>query len=122
MAQPLSYVDPTHPNHKYLLHKAIYGLKQAPRVWFDSFISQLFHIGFHASFVAINLFIWHHGTFVVCLLLFGDDIIITCNSPPFISHLVSKLSAAFDLKDHGPFTYFLGLQIEYISQGWRTGA
>ena len=27
MSQPPGYVDPTHPNHVYLLHKAIYGLK-----------------------------------------------------------------------------------------------
>ena len=31
MAQPQGYVDPSCPNHVYLLHKALYGLKQAPR-------------------------------------------------------------------------------------------
>ena len=117
MSQPPGYIDPTHRAHVCLLHKAIYGLKQASRAWFESFTSQLFHIGFHASSADSNLFILHHGSFVFYLLLYVDDIIITRNSPPFIDHLISRLSAAFDLKDLGPLTFFLGLQIEYTSQG-----
>ena len=46
-----------------------------------------------------------------------DDIIITGNSLPFIDHLVSRLATVFNLKDLGPLTYFLGLQIESTSQG-----
>ena len=115
MSQPSSYVDPEHPTHVCLLHKAIYGLKQAPRAWFESFTSQLFHIGFHASSADSNLFILHHGSFVIYLLLYVDDIIITGNSPPFIDQLISSLSAAFDLKNLGLLKFFLGLQIEYTS-------
>ena len=117
MSQPLGYIDATHPDHVCLLHKAIYGLKQAPRAWFDSFTSELFLIGFQASSVDCNLFTLHHNTFVVYLLLYVDDIIITGNSPSFIAHIVSRLGAAFDLKDLGPLKHFLGLQIEYTSQG-----
>lgn len=51
------------------------------------------------------------------LLLYVDDIIITGNSLPFIDHLVFRLIATFDLEDLGPLAYFLGLQIEYTSQG-----
>ena len=115
MSQPPGYIDPTHRAHVCLLHKAIYGLKQASRAWFESFTSQLFHIGFHASSADSNLFILHHGSFVVYLLLYVDDIIITGNSPSFIDHLISRLSGAFDLKDLGPLTFFFGLQIEYRS-------
>ena len=57
MTQPPGYRDPSRPTHVYLLHKAIYGLKQAPRAWFDSFTTQLFHLGFHASGANSNLFI-----------------------------------------------------------------
>ena len=52
---------------------------------------------------------------MVYLLLYVDDIIITGNSLPFIDHLVSRLAKVFDLKDLGPLTCFLGLQIESIS-------
>nr|POE64747.1 retrovirus-related pol polyprotein from transposon tnt 1-94 [Quercus suber] len=115
LSQPPGYVDLAHPTYAYLLHKAIYGLKQSPRAWFESFTSQLFHIGFHASSADSILFILHHGSFVVYLLLYVDDMIITGNSPPFIDHLISRLSATFDLKDLGPLTFFLELQIEYTS-------
>ena len=117
MSQPPGYVDPVHPDYVCKLHKAIYGLKQAPRAWFDSFTSELFHIGFHASSADSNLFTLHHDTFVVYLLLYVDNIIVTGNSLPFIDHLVSRLVTVFDLKDLGPLAYFLGLQIEYTSQG-----
>jgi len=117
MSQPPGYVDTVHPDYVCKLHKAIYGLKQAPRAWFDSFNFELFHIGFHASSVDSNLFILHHDTFVVYLLLYVDDIIVTGNSLPFIDHLVSRLATIFDLKNLGPLAYFLGLQIEYTSQG-----
>ena len=117
MSQPPGYVDPTHPDHVCKLHKAIYGLKQALRAWFDSFTSELFHMGFQASSAYCNLFILHHGSFVVYLLLYVDDIIITSNILPFIDHLVSRLAVIFYLKDLGSLTYFLGLQIEYTSQG-----
>uniref|UniRef100_A0A2N9IRZ8 Integrase catalytic domain-containing protein n=1 Tax=Fagus sylvatica TaxID=28930 RepID=A0A2N9IRZ8_FAGSY len=49
MTQPQGYVDPTHPTHVCKLIKSIYGLKQAPRAWFESFTSQLLHLGFIAS-------------------------------------------------------------------------
>ena len=117
MSQPLGYVDAAHLDHVCLLHKEIYGLKQAPRAWFDSFTSKLFHIGFQASSADYNLFTVHHNTFVVYLLLYVDDIIIIGNAPSFIAHIISKLGAAFDLKDLGPLKYFLGLQIKYTSQG-----
>ena len=117
MSQPPSYVDPDHPELVCKLHKAIYGLKQVPRAWFDSFTSQLYHTGFQASSANYNLFILHQGSFVVYLLLYVDDIIITGNSVPFIDHLVSRLAVVFDLKDLGPLAYFLGLQIEYTSSG-----
>ena len=118
MSQPPGYIDPDHPNHVCKLHKAIYGLKQAPRAWFDSFTSQLFHLGFQASSVDCNLFILHQGSFVVYLLLYVDDIMITGNSVPFIEHLVSRLDAVFYLKDLGPLAYFLGLQIKYTLQAY----
>ena len=72
---------------------------------------------FKASDADSNLFNLHHDSFVVYLLLYIDDIIITGNSTSFIDHIVSRLGAAFDLKDLGPLKYFLGLQIEYTSQG-----
>ena len=109
MSQPPGYVDPAHPSHVCLLHMAIYGLKQALRAWFESFTTQLFHLGFIASSADSNPFILHHGSFVVYLLLYLDDIIVTENDPSFIDQLITSLSVVFDLKDLGPLIFFLGL-------------
>lgn len=84
MSQPPRYVDPANPSHVCFLLKAVYGLKQAPMAWFESFTTQLFHLGFIASSADNNFFILHHGSCVVYLLLYMDDIIVTGNDPSFI--------------------------------------
>ena len=117
MAQPQGYVDLSFPNHVCLLHKALYGLKQAPRAWFERFTSQLLHGGFCASAADGNLFILRHHSFIVYLLLYVDDIIITGNSSSFASTIITLLGKEFDLKDLGLLHYFLGLQIDYTSTG-----
>ena len=91
MAQPQGYVDPSCPNHVFLLHKALYGLKQALRAWFERFITQLLHLGFVASGADGNLFLNNHGSHLV-FLLYVDDIIVTSNHPAFISTLLHSLS------------------------------
>nr|XP_023915561.1 uncharacterized protein LOC112027122 [Quercus suber] len=117
MSQPPRCKDHSKPYHVCMLHKAIYGLKQAPRSWFDSFTTQLFHLGFHASCADSNLFILIHSYHIFYLLLYVDDIIITGNHSTFVAEFIKKLGVSFALKDLGHLSYFLGLQIEYTSDG-----
>ncbi len=116
MQQPSGYVHPDHPNLVCKLHKSLYGLKQAPRAWFESFTSQLLHLGFTASSVDNSLFIFHDKHIIAYLLLYVDDIVITSNTPSYLDHLIQSLSSVFELKDLGPLSYFLGLQIHKTSQ------
>jgi transposase InsO family protein len=111
MTQPQGYIDPTHPNLVCKLHKSIYGLKQAPRTWFDSFTSQLLHLGFTASTADSSLFIYKNESVIAYLLLYVDDIVLTSNTPTYIDHLITQLNTVFDLKDLGTLHYFLGLQV-----------
>ena len=106
MEQPPSYVDQQFLHHICRLHKSLYGLKQAPRAWFDRFTSQLLHLGFAAS-----IFVFDSHQTIIYLLVYVDDIIITCNSFSQVSHLVTALSKAFELKDLGALSYYLGIQI-----------
>uniref|UniRef100_A0A2N9FW81 Reverse transcriptase Ty1/copia-type domain-containing protein n=1 Tax=Fagus sylvatica TaxID=28930 RepID=A0A2N9FW81_FAGSY len=101
MAQPPGYIDPTHPSHVCRLQKSIYGLKQAPRAWFESFTSQLLHLGFIASTADSSLFIYTNNTVIAYLLLYVDDIVLTSNTPAYLDHLITQLSTVFDLKDLG---------------------
>ena len=111
MAQPQGYVDPAFPKHVCLLHKALYGLKQAPKAWFERFTSQLLHIGFCASAADCNLFILRHGSSIVFLLLYVDDIIITCNKSSFFSSVIKLLRVDFDFKDLGLLITFLDCKL-----------
>ena len=72
-----------------------------PRAWFERFTSQLLHISFCASIADGNLFILRHGSSIVFLLLYLDDIIITGNKSSFVSSVIKLLGVDFDLKDLG---------------------
>jgi hypothetical protein len=111
MTQPQGYIDPQHPSHVCKLLKSIYGLTQAPRAWFESFTSQLLHLGFTASTTDSSLFIYKHNSIIAYLLLYVDDIVLTSNTPAYLDQLVTQLSTVFDLKDLGSLHYFLGLQV-----------
>jgi hypothetical protein len=118
MRQPPSFVDPASPSHVCFLHKSIYGLRQAPRAWFEKFSSHLLTIRFIASQADPSLFLYKHGSTVLYLLLYVDDIIITGNAPIAITELITNLGSVFELKDLGPLKYFLGLQIDYKPSGF----
>uniref|UniRef100_A0A2N9FVU6 Reverse transcriptase Ty1/copia-type domain-containing protein n=1 Tax=Fagus sylvatica TaxID=28930 RepID=A0A2N9FVU6_FAGSY len=117
MVQPQGYIDPSHPSHVCKLLKSIYGLKQAPRAWFESFTSQLLHLGFLASNADSSLFVYKNKSVIAYLLLYVDDIVLTSNTPSYLDHLIQQLSTVFDLKDLGPLHYFLGLQVTRSSSG-----
>ncbi|XP_050248578.1 uncharacterized mitochondrial protein AtMg00810-like [Quercus robur] len=58
-----------------------------------------------------SLFVFDSHQTIIYLLVYVDDIIITSNSSSQVSHLVIALSKAFELKDLGALSYFLGIQI-----------
>ena len=117
MAQPPGYIDFAHPDYVCRLHKSLYGLKQAPRAWFERFTNQLLHLGFTASVADPSLFVYHTPHVLLYLLLYVDDIIITSPNPHHINSLVNALGRAFELRDLGPLSYFLGIQILPTSTG-----
>lgn len=79
MKQPPGFVHPERPDYVCRLNKAIYGLKQAPRAWFDKFSSFLLDFGFQCSFPDPSLFVYHHGSDDIYLLLYVDDMLLTGN-------------------------------------------
>ena len=111
MVQPLCYVDPAFPNHVCHLQKSLYGLKLALRARFERFSSHLLNLGFQASLADSSLFILRHRKFLVFLLVYVDDIVLTSNCPSFLQSLIQQLSSESELKDLGNLHYFLGLHI-----------
>ncbi|XP_031271382.1 uncharacterized protein LOC116129788 [Pistacia vera] len=53
----------------------------------------------------------------VFVLIYVDDIIITSNASSTIKHLILNLKTEFAVKDLGPLSYFLGIQVTPTSAG-----
>ena len=109
MQQPPVFKDSTHPEFVCKLQKSLYGLKQAPRAWNAKFTSNLPSLGFQASPLDPSPFIKKTATDLVLLLLYVDDIIITCSNATLIQTIIDSLGEVFDMKDICQLTYFLGL-------------
>ena len=58
-----------------------------------------------------SLFVYNSDHTIIYLLLYVDDIIVTGNDSTQIHNLITALGQVFELKDLGPLTYFLGIQI-----------
>lgn len=111
MSQPTGFIDKEHPTHVCKLNKAIYGLKQAPRAWYTELKNFLLSSGFHNSISDPSLFLYQHGTSILYLLVYVDDIIVTGPSHSHLTHFINTLAAHFSLKDLGPLSYFLGVEV-----------
>jgi len=110
MIQPPGYVHPSFPDHVCHPKKPLYGLKQAPRAWFSRLSSRLLELGFQGSKSDTSLFIHGHGSSVIFILIYVDDILITGPSSQAITTLITALQSDFPVKDLGPIHYFLGIE------------
>ncbi|XP_019091125.1 PREDICTED: uncharacterized protein LOC109128725 [Camelina sativa] len=117
MEQPPEFVDPDKPNHVCRLRKAIYGLKQAFRAWYTELKTYLLSLGFNNSLVDTSLFVLHHSTDWIYLLVYVDDILITGNQRSTIQHILHLLADRFSIKDPEDLNYFLGLEAHRTSHG-----
>ncbi|CAL9020273.1 unnamed protein product [Prunus brigantina] len=117
MRQPKGFEDPSRPHHVCRLRKSLYGLKQAPRAWFHQFSEFLLQHGFVGSQADHSLFIYNsHGVYIL-LLIYVDDILITGNQSNKVQSLITSLSKAFAMKDLGPLSYFLGIEVTRMPTG-----
>jgi len=110
MEQPKGFEDPHFLDYVCLLHKSIYGLKQAPRAWFMRLSQALLDLGFSSSVVETSLFMFHHQSIHIFVLIYVDDILVSSNSPSAVSGLIAHLQPDFAVKDLRPLSYFLGIQ------------
>ncbi|KAF5476189.1 hypothetical protein F2P56_007924 [Juglans regia] len=95
MEQPPGYIDSHFPNHVCQLNKALFGLNLADT----------------------SLFVFHQKSNIIYLLLYADDIIITCNNSSILDSFTRKLNSEFATKDLGSLSYFLGLEASPTSDG-----
>lgn len=74
-------------------------------------------LGFIFSHSDPSLFIRHTSAGMVALLLYVDDIVITGSDTAGIHEVIYELSMVFDMKDLGPLSYFLGLEVTRVKPG-----
>jgi hypothetical protein len=117
MEQPQGFVDKANSQLVCKLYKAIYGLKQAPKAWYTRLSQFLLDLGFIASLVDTYLFLHINGSIKLFILIYVDDIIVTGTHPHLISALISRMQQEFPVKDLGPLSYFLGIQVTRNSTG-----
>ena len=71
---------------------ALYGLKQAPKAWFTKLSSTIFRLGYTASLYDFALFLRCIDKCTILLLLYVDDMIITCDDLSGIQEFKDCLS------------------------------
>jgi hypothetical protein len=109
------FVDPSHPTYVCKLHKAIYGLKQAPRAWYSELLYYMLSLQFTVSQSDHCLFIYSVSGITLYLVVY--DLIITGNNSCAIDSFVAKIGRRFSIKDLGPLSYFLGVQVIRTATG-----
>ncbi|KAL0385915.1 UNVERIFIED_CONTAM: Retrovirus-related Pol polyprotein from transposon RE1, partial [Sesamum radiatum] len=99
------------------LKRSLYGLKQASRQWNLELTSKLLAFSFCQSAHDHCSFIKHNEAGMMALLVYVNDVLITCTSESKTTEVKDFLHFAFTIKDLGHANYFLGLEIERSSSG-----
>ncbi len=116
MQPPRGY--PNSHNQVCRLRLALYGFKQAHHAQFTKFSFAIAQWGFTLSPYDSTLFFRQTSTGITLILLYVDDMIITCDNTVAICELQTFLSQHFEMKDLGTLSYFLGLEVTSSSYGY----
>ena len=116
MAQPPRFVQ---SNSSLVCHlkKSLYGLKQAPRAWYAKMDRFLLDSDFYRCHSDPNVYTKKVSNHLIILILYVDDLVLTCSDPTLINHVKSSLKKKFDMTDLGHLHYFLGLQVLQTKEG-----
>ena len=114
MAQPEGFIKSGQEHKVCKLIKSIYGLKQARRVWYETISKTLQKkLGFQQLHSDAGVHVLHQweGDHEIILILYIDDLLIMGNSQPMIHSIKKQLMAAYQMKDLGAATSYLGIWI-----------
>ena len=116
MDQPQGFQNHQYPHHVCKLEKSLYGLKQAPWEWFQKLTTRLLQLGFQASKTDTSLYYTLKGP--IYLLIYVDDKLILSPSLLQIRQLIDSLATHFKLKDLGPSSRCLGVELQPHQNGF----
>ena len=93
------------------LRKGLYGLKQGGRLWYQKLHSVLTDLGFKRIQSDASVYVWELHGHKIIMPVFVDDITIACKSKSAIQHVKDALARHFTLRDLGPISSLLGVDI-----------
>jgi len=64
------------------------------------------------------LFVYKNGNDMAYLLLYVDDMILSASTTALLRHFITSLKTAFAVKDMGPVSYFLGIDVQRHADGF----
>ena len=80
-------------------------------------VSNKLFVNFSQSPYDPSIFLHCTSTGITALPIYVDDIIITATDTSMIKELQGSLHQSFHMKDLGPLTYFLGLEVHQSEKG-----
>ncbi|XP_071685491.1 uncharacterized protein [Lolium perenne] len=89
----------------------------APRAWYSTLSQKVQSLGFQRSKADTSLFFLRRGRITIYMLIYVDDIIIASSCDRVTDRLIAQLRDAFAVKDLGPLTYFLGVEVTATRDG-----
>ena len=113
MEHPEGYPGPVGTCLKLL--KSLYGLKAAPKLWSELLRSFLITIGFIAC--VADQCIMFHSKFVMWLVTFSDDVIISTKNEAGRKEVVNAISKRFKIKILGVLSKYVGIEVKYGKNG-----
>jgi Reverse transcriptase (RNA-dependent DNA polymerase)/Pol polyprotein, beta-barrel domain/gag-polypeptide of LTR copia-type/Integrase core domain/GAG-pre-integrase domain len=94
------------------LKRSLYGLKQAGRTWNRTLDAKLSDIGFAKLNAETCLYVFQGNKGDICfLVVYVDDLLLATSTRRFMEEIKTKLSASFKMRDLGPASYVLGIEI-----------
>jgi hypothetical protein len=111
--QPEGFVDKG-DDCIWRLLKALYGLKQAGRCWHKKLNEVLEKMGFIRLTCEHSIWIYKRNNTWIIIPVFIDDMTIAAKSKDDISQVKDELCSHFKLRDLGPTSWLLGVEIKRV--------
>jgi hypothetical protein len=83
---------------------------------YSRFAAYLLSLGFVEAKSDTSLFVYRHGSDIIYLLLYVDDIVLTASSPDLLRRTIQALQQEFSMKDLGELHHFLGMHVQRCTQ------
>jgi hypothetical protein len=108
MHQPEGFAE---KDSTWVALKGLYGLKQGSQEWFKQLEEVLSQLGFSGIRADSSIFIWEKDGVQVICPVFVNNITFASKSKAKIAELKAAIAKHFKLRDLGPTTFQLGIEI-----------